>query len=303
MILRTERSAEVARAVALVVAGIGCLAISSCNSQPSASPDDPFADIVEGDRDSLGFYLQYPEVYQEAMDLGVTVVNLDDPPTYFVFWFPPGFELEREKRMLVMLHGSDGVAYRSLLRMSVVAEEEGFGIVAIQWGWPDEWGQEYDYLDPEDTFDMVSTALDYLEYAYGIDKHLSALDGFSMASTRSPVHANIDVYFGTYYFTLFLSISGACMATYPPMEDLLEGVYGPTPLDGCHFYFWCGTEDLDGKRCLSLETCAGYVDTLGGIVERFTVAEGLDHADYYMEIGRDYQREAVAIWKSIEPRR
>ncbi len=26
---------------------------------------------------------------------------------------------------------------------------------------------------------------------------------------------------------------------------------------------------------------------------------GLDHADYYLEAGREYQRDAVALWKSV----
>ncbi len=43
------------------------------------------------------------------------------------------------------------------------------------------------------------------------------------------------------------------------------------------------------------------VESLGGTIEEFAVAHGLEHADYYMEIGRDYVRDALALWKSMEP--
>lgn len=283
----------------ILLAAALAVGVVSCDGDSSSDPAPPFADIEETTTDDLGFYLAYPDVHDLAIDLGVKVVNLADHGTYFVFWFPEGFVDLDQKRLLVMLHGTDGVAYRSLLRYSDMAEEEDFGIVAIQWGWPPTKRDEYDYLDPDQTHGIISTALDYLEYAYGIDKHLSGWDGFSRAATRCAVHAHLDCHTGTHYFTLFMGISGGCTDTYPPMADLLGGTYGPDPIAGCHFYLWCGTEDLDGDRCVSLQTCADHVESLGGTVDIFAIADSLDHAEYYMEVGSGYREDAVALWKSI----
>ncbi len=271
----------------------------SCAADSASGPDDPFADIVETDRDSLGFYLEYPDVHELAVDLGVAVVNLDDPGTYFAFYFPPGFESQRERRVLVMLHGSDGVAYRSLLRMSGLAEDEGFGVCAIQWGWPPTWDEDYVYLDPDETHEIIATALDYLAHEYGVDEHLSGWDGFSIASTRCAVHAHLDRHTGTDYFSFFMAVSGGCTATYPPMEELLDGAYGPEPIADSRFYMWCGTADLDSLRCASLGFCSTLVESLGGVIEQFDVAPDMEHADYYLETGLDYRETAVALWKSM----
>ncbi|MBD3349051.1 MAG: hypothetical protein GF400_07630 [Candidatus Eisenbacteria bacterium] len=298
--MRGPLQRQVTRLLSLLsLAFVSALTVSSCNSQPTSGPEStPFDEIAETDRDSLGFYLEYPEAYETAIDLGATVVNLQTKGTYFVFWFPPGFHSQAEKRVLVMLHGSDGVAYRSLLRMSTVGEEQGFGIVAVQWGWPSSWGEDYVYLDPDDTHEVISTALEYLDQEYGIDEHRSAWDGFSIASTRCAVHAHIDRLTGTDYFSFFMAISGGCTATYPPMADLLDGLYGPDPVSGSRYYFWCGTADLDSLRCASLWHCATLVESLGGTIDEFAVADGMEHADYYLEAGRDYQRDAVALWKN-----
>lgn len=252
-----------------------------------------FPDI---EKDALGIAELNIKDYIKAMAIGCHIVNLPGNDTFYVVWVPDGFSDLEEKRVMVMLHGSNGNAYQRILVMQDTAEREKFGIVSIQWGWPEEPGGEYTYLDSKTVHGIIIEALDYMEETYGVDKQLSAWDGFSMASTHCAEYAFWDRYFGTYFFTFFIAVSGGVGQNLPVMKDLLNGEYGPSPISGSHFYFWCSLNDQYGLRFLKMLNGRRIVETLGGTVDVFRVSFFGGHGGYYHN--QKYQQEAVTLWKN-----
>lgn len=96
------------------------------------------AAVTPSTKDILGIYRIHNAAYQAAMERGCRVVNLPEQGTFFVYWLPEGFERLPEKCVVVMLHGTNGNAYRHLLNLYETAAQEKFALVSIQWGWPRE---------------------------------------------------------------------------------------------------------------------------------------------------------------------
>jgi len=256
--------------------------------------------------DILDIYKDNSADYRDATEIGARIVNLHEYGTFFVYWLPPDFESLEEKRVLVILHGQNGNAYRHLVDFCQTAMREKIGIISVQWGWPNatfrgtpdrrivNWAKSYTYLPSDIVYEIMSTALEHMEYRHGINKHLSAWHGFSKSSTDCVLYAFYDTYTENDYFRLFIVASGEADPNQKVIPELKAGIYGDKPLRDKNFYLWCGMKD--GNRCQTMQSTKELVEALGGTVQIFRSGpEGRGG----FENSEDHQKEAVTLWKSL----
>lgn len=261
------------------------------NSTPLAPATKPAGE------DILGMHLKCGSIFKKIQELNSKIINIENPKTFFVYWLPDGFENQTEKQVMVLLHGAKGNAYERILAMSETASEQSFGLVAIQWGWPIGKKNDFEYLNPGEVYEIISSALEFLETNYKVNKHLSAWYGFSRASRHCPIYAFLDKKSGKNYFNLFIAASGSINPETPPVPELLTGKYGENPIRDSHFYLWAGVEDLKGKMPQLLEQSKQLIEKLGGIVDIFRVGAG-GHGNFDKE--KKYQLEAVVLWRELK---
>lgn len=277
------------------ILGAVMIAVTFLLLSASASPAEA-EEYVLSSTDILGVH-NHPRAaadHRKAIDLGAKVVNLPNHNAFFVFWLPSNFERFEDRRLLVMLHDTGGNAYQCIDVMSEAAGAEGFGIVSVQWGHPTGPRGELTYMTPEETYKIIELALDYMNLQFKAEKHSSAWLGFSRSATHCVTFAYLDR--GDRFFKLFIAVSGGIGANLPLVRDLRAGQHGRDPLSGRHFYLWCGSQDNNGRVCQAVSAGAVIIRNLGGTVDLLRQTR-LGHAGYFHE--RQYQREALEIWKSL----
>ena len=265
---------------------------------PNPAPNAHCAELTEVKQDELGMYAQDPESYQKLMAIGAVTVVQKGEKAFFVYWIPKGFEKREEKRILVVLHGSRGNAYRHLMNFYKTARKHKFGLVSLQWGWPAEEGstdqtqkQKYDYLNPEATYQAVSLAIKYLAKRYHIDSHGCALQCFSKASKQSALFAFYDKKTGNNHFRLFMAVSSEVPQNDPAMKDLLSGAQGKTPIKDCHFYLWASQQERN--HAAAMQHTKKMLESIGGVVEKLVIGPE-KHSGFNHNLL--YQEEAVQLW-------
>jgi len=273
-----------------------------CGTEPQKKGDVEMSilSLTESTEDRLGIYKQQPEYYQQAVNLGVRVVNHPERKVFFVYWLPQGFERRTDKRLMVVLHGSNGNAYRHLLSFRETAQKEGFGLVSVQWGWPGEESLgkgskgSYDYLPTRAIYEVISLAVEYLAHRYGVHKNHCAWLGFSRSSTMCAIFAYYDKARGKNYFKLYMAISGGISPEQYMMKEMMSGSHGRAPVKDCHFYLWGG--ERDGNRVEKMKRSKEIIESLGGIVDVLRIgSEG--HAGFNKN--SKYQEEAIHLWTKL----
>lgn len=251
--------------------------------------------------------------YDLAIERGAKAVVIPEYGTHFIYWLPDNWENLEQQRVMILMHGHDGTAAPRLDDVYENAVEYGFGMVSIQWGWRPGRGQEYRYLDEtiegmKVSYHIMEIALEYIELHHGVDKELSAWNGFSRSSGHSIVYAYLDKESGNNYFQLFMGIAGGLNLLTPFIGGLADGDYGPEPVKGKNFYLWCGTADkIKGEKRIE-----GYPDTVcgrqelserilrerGGVIKGFTATPNGGHMTWNRR--PELQREAIDIWLDME---
>ncbi len=253
--------------------------------------------------DNLGFHdnLHTAEHYQEAMRLGAKIINLPEHyhNTYFVYWLPQGYELQSERRVMVMLHGTGGDAYQRISVMHEVATEYRFAIVSIQWGLPNATFDGLEYLPISEVYEMIHVAMDYMNYHFDVDRAHSVWNGFSRSSTHCALYAYMDEQGENPIFNYFIAVSGEVGEDLPGMENLFEERdSGGFPLEDVPFYLWGGEGDpgedpTDGKtRADQMAEGEILLESFGADV--FLRISESGHGGFYHNL--DYEREAVQFW-------
>jgi len=247
--------------------------------------------LKESPEDILGICKTHAEDFSRAKKAGCKIVNLPQYGTFFVYWLPEGFGRLREKRVLVMMHGSNGNAYRHILNMTDAGGKFGFGLVSIQWGWPSGKLGRYRYLSPMSSYRIMTAAVEYMALRHGIDKHLTAWNGFSRSSTQCAIYAFLDRQSGNDYFNFFIAVSGGIGPEQRMVRDLLSGRHGERPIEGEHFYLWNGKQDVRRTECM--RNSVSILEKLGGAVT-FRETAGIHGGFYHKPL---CQAEAVELWK------
>lgn len=143
----------------------------------------------------------------------------------------------------------------------------------------------------------MAEALEFMALNYNIDRHRCACYGFSRSATHCASYAFLDKRSGNNYFILFISTLGAIGPDLPMIRTLRAGTYGERPIEGAHFYLWCGMQDKRGRACEGMKAGSiAIIEELGGTVDLFRQgAEG--HGGF--NHNQRYQLEAVDLWRRI----
>ncbi|MGD2248036.1 MAG: hypothetical protein PVF58_06490 [Candidatus Methanofastidiosia archaeon] len=94
-----------------------------------------------------------------------------------------------------------------------------------------------------------------------------------------------------------MGIAGGLNITVPFIADLVDGKYGETPVKGCHFYLWCGTNDKNGLTCERKSESRDILIERGGIIERVVVTPDGGYMTWNNSL--ELQLEAVNLWVSL----
>jgi len=259
------------------------------------------AELYESDKDLARIAESDADVYHRMIHAGAKVLLIRGRKPFLVYWIPEGFDSLPKRRVLVVMHGTNGNAYHHLSHFLDTAKQHKFGILSVQWGWPRyqrtlQGKPEYDYIrDPRRTYDLIKAGLAYLDKRYGITQGECAWLGFSRSSTQCAVFAHLDKNEGEKYFALFIAVSGGIGKDQPIMRELFSGEHGLKPLAGQHFYLWAGKKDRrHGER--EMRESKTIIERLGGTVDILRIGEqghgGFNH-------NRQYQEEAWALWNSL----
>lgn len=267
---------------------------------------DDMINLNPSTQDNLGIYRMDPEVYIEAMKMGVKVLNLPNYGTFFVYWIPNGFERARERRIMVTLHDENGSAYHQLMRLAETAKQEKCGIVSIQWGWPENLPKKLDqkqmpavkqtcqYLTPQRTYEIMGIALNFLAFHHKATKTESTLFGFGKAASQCLDYAYLDKHTGSDFFKLFIAVSGAIEPGQAGIAEWKSTDSKSTPIQGKHFYLWCAKQD--GELCTKMAESKKMIESVGGIVHTFR--EDPESRDGFFQ-KRKYQDEVAILWRHI----
>jgi len=255
------------------------------------------AEVYESDKDLAGIAENNPEIYQQIIDAGAKVLVVKGRKPFIVYWIPEGFKSLRKRRVLVVMHGTNGNAYHHLSNFLDTAKRHRFGILSVQWGWPLDKhtlnGDQYQYIrDVRKIYSLIEAGLTYLQDRYTITQGECAWLGFSRSSTQCAIFAHLDKNEGKKFFVLFIAVSGGIGENQPIMRELLSGKYGTKPLTGQHFYLWAGKRDhRHGEN--EMRHTRKIIEQLGGIVDILRIgAEGHGGFNHNCQ----YQDETWELW-------
>lgn len=259
---------------------------------PDVQPADPAlaARLVEGSSDDLGLYQDDPG-YQEVVEAGGIVINVPELDTFFVLWLPDNDAQSGQRRLMAVVPGSQETAYQALAQRLRWARQYDYALVVVQ-GQP---GQAL-YLEPEQVYTLLSTALEYVGAHYGADIHRSAYEGSERGSEMAYQIAYHDRDLGSRYFSLFICHSGGISKSPSSFVRRLQaGQFGENALEGKRFFLYCGQMDPN-RTCREMRKARDTIEEYGGTVER--LIEDDDGQRGLLENEASY-REAVETWLSL----
>lgn len=176
-------------------------------------------------------------------------------------WWKPA---EGVDRWIVSLHGTGGNPKREIevWQKSLKANPAGrrIGIVALQW-----WLGGESYLTPRDLYREIDQALRRLS----IEPGQAMLHGFSRGSANLYAVAAMDRgQGGRRLFPLYVASSGGVAVDFPPTRAILEGRFGPRPLEGSRWVTACGGRDANPERdgCPGMRRTAEWLRQQGAQV-------------------------------------
>jgi len=250
----------------------------------------------ESEIDRLGIYKTMEEPFDFCNGIGAKVVNIAEYETFFVYYLPEGWEDLEEKKVMVLLHDSDECAYSRIQGLYESAEKYSFAIVSLQWGWRPMKNGDYKYLDQDVLYDASIMALRYLEERYDIDEDDVAWNGYGRSGGVSIAQAYYDVEKNG-WFSLFMEISGGLDTSVSMVDDLIEGAYGESPIEGKSFYLWCGTADNGGLTCEDMTLDCDLLVGMGAVVDYFDIGQDMDKT--YWNNTPESQEHAIELWLNI----
>ena len=257
--------------------------------------------LIESDKDTAGIAESNPEIYKKMVNSGAKTLIIRGYKPFIVYWIPEEFNDLQKRRILVVMHGTNGNAYRHLSNYINTAKKHKFGILSLQWGWPMgkhtlKGNSKYTYIrDERNIYKLIDAGLKYLDNKYTITNNECAWLGFSRSSTQCAIFAHLDKNKGENYFSLFIASSGGIGENQPIMKELLSGKYGVKPLTGQHFYLWGGKRDrMHGEN--EMKHSKKIIEQLGGIVDILRIGEE-GHGGFNHNL--QYQEEAWLLWDSL----
>ncbi|MBW2305128.1 MAG: hypothetical protein JRF57_15615 [Deltaproteobacteria bacterium] len=192
-----------------------------------------------------------------------------DAGRFFIVWFPDDWNKQRNKRLIVALHGSGGCAERMFKFWHVMRSRHSFAVAAVQYAEVDAAGN-LRFDDSARIYELLRATLNQLKSHCPLDGVPVVLYGFSKGSARTFELAAMDrAPEGMKAFSAFISDSGAVFAEYQGQLSPFLQHLGPSAYRGAHFWLYCGGKDHGGRTCRGMKRMAHFVRAHGGTVDRF----------------------------------
>lgn len=186
---------------------------------------------------------------------------------FFIAWFPPGWEKQSRRRLVVTLHGNGGCAERMFTFWHRTAALHGYAIIAVQYAQEDENGR-LSYDDSPALYALLEKTVNLLRRHCPLQGVTIILHGFSRGAARVYELAAMDrAPGGMRAFSAFIADSGAVFAEYrgrlsPYLERLGLDAY-----DGARFWLYCGGRDHEGRTCRGIEKISWFIRRHGAVVD------------------------------------
>jgi hypothetical protein len=203
-------------------------------SLPAAEP------ALTGPAAELYRQAQSGHAFKEAAKLKPEILPASDAKSFVVVWKP----VQSPKRWIVSLHGTKGFATDDLAIWHPHLKGRDAGLVCLQWWLGSDDSTTSAYYTPPQIYHEIEIVLKKL----GANPGSVMLHGFSRGSANSYAVAALDAGRGGHYFSLAVASSGGVAVNYPPTRAILDGEYGPRPLQGTRWITVAGGRDANPDR-------------------------------------------------------
>jgi hypothetical protein len=204
----------------------------------------------------------------------------------------------------VVLHGSNGNAYKKLVQFIPTAKQTNISIISIQWARPGgnvtskskqglvASGSYYAYLSPAKTYELMGLALNFLAVHYGTEGSKAAWYGYDRAANHCVAYAFMDRIRGGNFFSLFIAAAPNSIENLPELDDIKPPQSGDNSLSGKQFYLWCGNQDKNG--CDRMHVIEEQIKSLDGTI--LAIIEADEPKNGFNE-NQNYQTKALKTWR------
>ncbi|MSU56874.1 MAG: hypothetical protein EXS35_01585 [Pedosphaera sp.] len=176
----------------------------------------------------------------DAAKLKPEILPTSDGQCFLVVWRATN----APKYWIVSMHGKQGFATDDLALWHRHLKDCDVGLVCVQW-WLGSGNEPASYYTPEQAHREIDLALKKL----GAQTNSVMFHGFSRGSANSYAVVALDAgRDGKHFFSLAVASSGGVGLDYPPTRAILNGDFGPRPLQGTRWITVAGGRDPNPER-------------------------------------------------------
>ncbi len=208
---------------------------------------------------------------------GAGLRKIDD--TYYGAWFPAGHFDKSKRRLIFVLHGTDGAPEYEFADWQPTLDPRGIAFIGLKWVYADR--QEPNrYSNGETLYKRMIAVLDEMDSVCGTKTADVSLLGFSRGSAQSfEVLARDRA--GQKRLKTTISVSGAWPTTMKPTDYLnaLDVNGDTTAMTGGRMWMYCGGKDnaLGEPMCDIMRNAKSWVEKHGGTVQKLYEDPEGDH--------------------------
>lgn len=217
-----------------------------------------------------------PQRFEYVEKNGGRIVPTRDGRSFLIFWHPERAVSHADIPMIVTFSGHGSYAQDEFYLWHKMAEEYGFGIIAVQW-WLGQGEKQNDYYLMREVY----PDLENLFRREGYKPGRILLHGFSRGSANIYSLVGLDQQTGNRYFGLTIANAGKMQADFFENRPFI----GPNAsvFKGTRWILFCGKQDPHPER----DGCAGMTETetwlknQGAAIELFIQDENGDHGGFH----------------------
>ncbi len=237
-----------------------------------AAFDLPSHPLIEQAKRESGMRLNY------ALQNGARAELTADGRSFYLLWFPANRNNANPPPMIVTLHGHSSWASDEFYLWHKVAQNQGYGILAIQW-WLGQGESIQDYLKPQEIYRIIDRVL--TRETIGPQRVL--FHGFSRGAANSYAVTAMDCSTGKDYFALIVANAGKSNSDYRPNREIEEGRFGQMPFKDTHWITFAGGKDPNPDRdgISGMRQVAKWIQRFGGIMDLAIEDESAGHGGFH----------------------
>lgn len=176
----------------------------------------------------------------QALALQPRILPTEDGRSFFLVWQPN----PHPRGWIVSLHGAGfpprGFASDDLVAWAPHLRGRNLGLICLQW-WM---GEGQNFYAPQEIYREIDGLLQKM----AIQPQSVLLHGFSRGATQTYALTALDRQTGNSHFALCVANAGGLSPDYPPNQQLMQGAFGPRPLQSSRWITVAGHNDPNPNR-------------------------------------------------------